>query len=59
VEEYGDLDVGSMHVSNFLGFQISSNLNLPETELPFISVSNNVSEMSINSFQRTAVSYFY
>ncbi|XP_021917142.1 legumain-like [Zootermopsis nevadensis] len=36
VEEYGDLDIGSMHVSDFLGYQ-TSNLNSPKTELPPIN----------------------
>lgn len=39
VEEYGDLDVGSMHVSDFLGFQISRNPNSFTAKLPSVSDS--------------------
>jgi len=39
VEEYGDLDVGSMHVSDFLGFQISRNSNSFTAELPSVTDS--------------------
>ncbi|PNF30184.1 Legumain [Cryptotermes secundus] len=34
VEEYGDLDVGSMHVSEFLGYQISHKPKSFKTKLP-------------------------
>lgn len=37
VEEYGDLDVGSLHVSEFLGFQISRKLNSFKTKLPSVN----------------------
>jgi len=39
VEEYGDLDVGSMHVSDFLGFQISRNSNSFTAQLPPVTDS--------------------
>jgi hypothetical protein len=39
VEEYGDLDVGSMHVSDFLGYQISRNSNSFTAKLPSVAVS--------------------
>lgn len=51
VEEYGDLDVGSMHVSDFLGFQISRKPNSFTAKLPSVSVSNNASEMDIDPDQ--------
>jgi hypothetical protein len=41
VEEYGDLNVGSMHVSDFMGFQVSRRLNSLKTKLPSVNVSNN------------------
>jgi hypothetical protein len=51
VEEYGDLDVGSMHVSDFLGFQISRNPNSFTAKLPSVSVSNNASEIDLDTDQ--------
>lgn len=39
VEEYGDLDVGSLHASDFLGFQISRNSNSFTAKLPSVTDS--------------------